>query len=252
MTPAMIVDLARAIANEQVHQNWGFYLLWLAVIAIAAFSGSWIRSYAADAGKFKAIQRNFEVVLDQLERSTSATTQIQLALNHQDWSTREFKMLRREKLELLLLALYEVREWASQMVIADVDNGVDVASSPINKFVVMSRLYFPELGDRTTHFFQSHQTFVIAMLETAGSVREAGREAEDIKFQIDSAQLLNTPQSVRQAQELLPRLRAAQVAALDSRTAYQRALLPLYRQIQSSVLLAEAEVVALMSAIITP
>ena len=252
MTPAMIAELARELVKEQVHQNLWFYVLWLALILLAAFFGSWVRGYATDAGKFAVIERNFEVVLEQLRKSTSATTQVQLALNHQDWSAREFKTVRREKLEVLLTSLLEVREWTYKMLFEKVEGNLAIEDSPINKFLAIGGLYFTELDEAIHRVYTAHHDFVIAMLSTVQPVWDANLEYEKLKIDFDANQALPNGGGADRAAQILPNMLAAQQTAATAAREYKLGLMPLQRNIQTECSATERDIKRLMAIIITP
>lgn len=252
MTPAMIAELARKIVEQQVSHELWFYLILLCLIFLAAFFGSLVRGYATDVGKFKAIEKNFEAVLEQLRKSTSATTEIQLALNHQDWSSREFKTLRREKLEGLLLTLYEVRETASKLVTAECDVTAEAESAPLNKLIAFGGLYFPELGTFIAQFSSAHHAFVVTSLESSSIVRKAKSKVSSLEFELSAHFTHPVADSQVLIAQLQVQLDAARVEYLERRQEFQLGLLGFYREIQRQFEVMEREVGVLMGVIIKP
>lgn len=252
MTPTMIAELARKIVEQQVQQEWWFYLMLLALIFLAAFFGSVVRGYATDVGKFKAIERNYEAVLEQLRKSTSATTQIQLALNHQDWSSREFKTLRREKLEGVVFILYEVREAASKMVTEDADAVTETESTSLNKLVALVGLYFPELTTPILKFAAAKHDFIMARLEKGQPSRRAKSKVAKLEFEITAYFENPSLNSSANIDELQLQLDGARIEYLDIAHEYQLELLKLYRKIHHEFEVAEGEIKSLMGSIISP
>lgn len=253
MTSEMIAELAKKIAQEVLFQEWYFYLLWILITGLSAFFGSWIKSYATDKAKFKSIEENFNLILYQLKTSTTATSEIQLALGHNDWTSREYKTLRRDKMESLMVALYETRDWVSKTLISNVEEtSFDTDSSPVNKVLVISSLFFPELKECNENFFEIHQLFIVKFLETVGSVSAASADIKRLEFEFNAYQNMKTSESVVKAQDTIDKLKSARAELLSRKSQFRKDLLPIYRNLSDSFNKYTGKIQELMNSTISP
>lgn len=253
MNPEIISELANKIAQAQFTENWKYYLVLLALILISSFLGGLLNAYTAERGKFKAIEANFDKVLFQLEKTTTTTKGIELALSHNDWTSREYKTLRRDKLEKLMFGLYETRDWVAKSITVDHEKGeFDVESTPVRGVVVVASLYFPELKSVNDKFFSIHQNFIIKALDEARHLRNAEMKAKVVSIEIDTLQKIGTEESMKKAAEMIARLEENNHAFLEVKKQFQEMLVPIYKELHESVLEYCEAIESLMAATITP
>ncbi len=68
--------------------------------------------------------------------------------------------LKREKLEQLLVAAHESKQWLSEKKNTDLfDETKDIGESPLYRVEVISRLYFPEMDADVLNFSQAHGNY---------------------------------------------------------------------------------------------
>jgi hypothetical protein len=164
MSEALIRELVDKIIAQRLQTEWLHYLLMLAIATVGFFLAYHIRSFAKRTGEITANEAKFEELQRQLRLTTTATEEIKLALNHEDWITREWRTLRRTKLEELLQAIYEVGHW--QLVNRDVilfNSERDPGPSPITSVRLLSTLYFPELRDTIEEYLASEQNLALCV-----------------------------------------------------------------------------------------
>lgn len=107
----MSEELIREIAQEIVRQmppmgGWAYYVILGLGMMAAAFLGSYLR----ERGKNYATKADMKQVLERLEATTKTTEEVRATVAHADWHTREWKTLRRTKLEELIGAINHSRE----------------------------------------------------------------------------------------------------------------------------------------------
>ena len=146
MTETLIREIAEQIVREELLENWRLYVL---VIAIAALSGvvtAFFSSYFRRRGETYATRADFSELLAQLRETTKAAEDVRSEISHADWKSKEWKTLRRIKLEELMLFIYETRDW-----ITDQGSSKMFGSEPSAlrdqqaRLDLTARLYFPEL-----------------------------------------------------------------------------------------------------------
>ena len=150
MTPTLIREIAETVVREQLLENWKFYLLLLAITLVATVGSAFLTNYIRKRAETYASKADLLELVRQLEATTKAAEEVKTAISHADWSTREWKSLRRTKLEELLTTVYDVRHWLDvDMNVRFFNEKKTEAKSPIWKLEVVSRLYFPELHEET-------------------------------------------------------------------------------------------------------
>lgn len=145
MSETLIREVAQQIIKEQFLENWKFYMLILGLWTIGLVVALMV-SYMKKRGENLATKADFEELLQQIRATTKTTEEVKTAIAHADWNTKEWKTLRRMKLEDLIESIYSVNQWISddtkQRLIFGGQNG-DV--NPIFKVKMITDLYFPEL-----------------------------------------------------------------------------------------------------------
>lgn len=135
------------IVRGTILQNWRFYGLVAAIALLATVLGNVISSYARKMGETLATKADFEEILRQLRASTKTTEDIKASVQHSDWLSREWKVVRRTKLEELLDGAYAAEHWLEAcrnrwMFQTTGELGPD----PTDKVKRLCALYFPELS----------------------------------------------------------------------------------------------------------
>jgi dsDNA-specific endonuclease/ATPase MutS2 len=102
--------------------------------------------YSEKRAETLATKADFDEILRQLQKSTETAEGIKTTLAHKDWSEKEYKTLRRVKLEEFLSAVHEVEHWqgdASSIVQGTGQSGASVRPLLYRAKLLMT-LYFPE------------------------------------------------------------------------------------------------------------
>lgn len=214
MSETLLRELATQIAREQLYLNWPIYLGMLGIAIVVAYGSSFLTSYTKKRAENFATKTDFEELLKQLKSTTETAEQVKVAIAHSDWSTRELKTLRRQKLEDLLQAIYETKEWQSVERDSRIFNsGKDTGNSPISRVELLSALYFPELFQELHEFGQDHRQMMITLIKTQKELREAKADLEatqkiydalrDEWNKLDRSQLLNISIIEKKCRELM-------------------------------------------------
>lgn len=156
MNETQISELARAISEEMILVNWKYYVLLVLLVFLATAAGNFLSAFFRTRGTRYATKSDFEDLLRELEQTTKATESIKQAVSHQDWASRELKVLRRQKLEELLHAVYETQHWLD----TEKDNALysfekSDAPDPLYKIGIIGGLYFPEIKLEVLAFQQA-------------------------------------------------------------------------------------------------
>lgn len=252
MTQEMIAELARKIAVGQAYTDWKFYVILLCLVAVGSFAGAWLTGFATERGKFKAIDANISLVLQQLALTTETAAQIQLSLAHSDWVSKEYKTARRQNLEKLLYALYETRDWVRiQMASPPSARAVDVTQSPINKVVVTSTLYFPELGQFEKDFSKAHSEFLKKHCELFEPIRAATYRLDQLNGLIESFRAGHLHLDLASAQDITQKIGVLDRERADAQQLYFLPVTECYKALQHAFLAFEREIASTMSTTIS-
>jgi len=111
MSEALVREIAQQIVREQLLENWLFYGILLAVLLIGSVASAFIGSYIRKRGETYATKADLAELVAQLRATTQAAEEIKTAIAHTDWTAKEWKTIRRIKLEELVGAVYSLREW---------------------------------------------------------------------------------------------------------------------------------------------
>jgi hypothetical protein len=252
MTQEMIAELARKIAEGQAYADWKFYVSLLCLVALGSFIGAWLTGFATERGKFKAIDTNISLVLKQLALTTETTAQIQLSLAHSDWVSKEYKTARRQNLEKLLYALYETRDWVrTHMASPPSARAMDFTQSPINKVVVTSTLYFPELGQFEKDFSKAHSEFLKKHTELFEPIRTATFRLDQLNGLIQSFQAGTLQLDLTNTQDIIEKIGVLERERANALQLYRPPVTECYKALQYTLLAFEREIAATMSTTIS-
>lgn len=146
MDASTVAAIAQKIVEDQFLLNWKFYLIQLGIVLLAVAAANFLSAYFKGRGASLATKADFDELLRQLRATTETTESIRRTISHEDWSIREFKMLRRSKLEELMLALYDAHHWLAKERNASLyAEPANETADPMNRVKVIAGLYFPEL-----------------------------------------------------------------------------------------------------------
>lgn len=154
MDASTVAAIAREIVQQQILESWEFYVIELGIVVLAVAATNFLTAYFKGRGAALATKADFEELLRQVRTTTETTESIKRTISHEDWRIREFKTLRRTKLEELMLSLYDVHHWLDKerdsCLYASPENEV---ADPMNRVQIIVGLYFPELESeiRTFH-----------------------------------------------------------------------------------------------------
>ena len=177
MSDILIREIAEQVIREEILLNWLFYLLVLAMLLVGTTASTFVASYIRKRAETYATKADLEQLVQQLRATTEAAEEVKTAIAHSDWTTREWKTLRRVKLEELIAAVYAVRQWLDKdMNVRFFNEPKDSDASPIWKLELISRLYFPELFIEINALNQVYWTYTAWMLDVQQQLLSTGND----------------------------------------------------------------------------
>lgn len=166
MSEAIIREIAQQIINEQLLQNWKCYLLLILLIIACSFIASFVTSYSRKRGENFATKTDFDDLVKQLKATTKIAEEVKVAVNHSDWTLREWKTIRRIKLEELVNSIYEAKYWFEKDLSLRMYEGEEhTDSSPFYKVTTIAALYFPELAIEVNDLMLIFSEFTLQILD---------------------------------------------------------------------------------------
>lgn len=188
MSDILIREIAEQVFREEILLNWRFYLLVLAMLLVGTTASTFVASYIRKRAETYATKADLEQLVQQLRATTEAAEEVKTAIAHSDWTTREWKTLRRVKLEELIAAVYAVRQWLDKdMNVRFFNEPKDSDASPIWKLELISRLYFPELFIEITALNQVYWTYTAWMLGIQQQLLSTGTDLAKRQGVFDAA-----------------------------------------------------------------
>ena len=138
MSESLIREIANEVLWDGLAQNWWTYAVLVALVAVSGVVSAFVTTY---------LRRRAE------------------AFAKSDWAEREWRTLRRIKLEELLTAMHEAMHRLDKEMDARFFNEPMPSDfSPIWKIEVLSTLYFPEIQSESNAFgleFSKYRSWVV-------------------------------------------------------------------------------------------
>lgn len=233
MQSDIIREIVEAVLREQIVENWQFYSLIVLLTFLSGVTGNLCSAYMKKRGETLATKADMDEILIQVSATTRATEEVRSSITHADWQAREWKTLRRVKLEELMTCVYSLDSWLTALREKWVsDENITVTDDAIANFKKLATLYFPELAIEANAVFTTHSQAVVFILERSRPVRD-------------------TRTSWKQAINAINQ-NAAEKAQIDhdlAFNAFREGWIPIYFAAHNAVLALEIKASALMSEI---
>lgn len=167
MDKVLIREIATQIMNEQILLNWRFYLLIIFLSIIAYAVGSFIKSYAGKRGEGLARKSDLDAIINEQKKTTEITESIKSQIERDTWVSKEFNIIRRQKLEELLICINKYVGNIQFDVVNILQKGelFEDISNPLYRAKMLYMLYFPELNNEMKEFFSAQIKFNGWLLE---------------------------------------------------------------------------------------
>lgn len=179
MDQSAVRELAHQIANEQISATWPFWLILLGLVAALSALASFGGAYLARRGQVRAEASELDALVLQLRATTEAAERVRVEIQHADWTAREWKTIRRVKLEDYYVALHSVLPWAERIKDRVVFNGSEPdLPDPTLRVETLARIYFPELVAPTLAFTLSARYLNVLSFKAGGGLLKTSAPEE--------------------------------------------------------------------------
>lgn len=180
MQPDLLHDVVEAIIRDQLVYNWRFYTLICGLSFVAGAAGQFITSYLKRRGETLATKTDMQEILRQLSETTRVAEEVRSSVSQADWAAREWRTIRRLKLEELLSSAYSLDHWLDLQRSKWVHNETVTADdAPLDRVKLLAALYFPELQTEALAVWLAHQNAYMLILEAGGQTM-ASRNTLDV------------------------------------------------------------------------
>ncbi|MBN8426255.1 MAG: hypothetical protein J0L65_02185 [Xanthomonadales bacterium] len=178
MSEKLIREIAISIVQEGLLENWKFYGLILALSMFVAVASAFIGSYIRKRAETYATKADLNELLRQVQKTTEVTEQVRTVVSHADWASREWKTLRRVKLEELLENAFAIDGWLeNQKAVWIFQKENKSLQSPADKVSMLATLYFPELSNEVSALVLAQHDAAIWIVGTGQKVNEVAHDA---------------------------------------------------------------------------
>lgn len=122
------------------------FAIWVFATSIAVVLAQWLSGYAKRKGETHATKEDIETIILHLTKTTETVERVKQSISQADWITREWKTLKRIKLEELITTMVELSDHQQALSealvyeIGTVPNHVDHFA----KISMLCEMYFPE------------------------------------------------------------------------------------------------------------
>jgi hypothetical protein len=147
-------------------------------------------AYFLERGKLLAATNTLAGRLDEIRRSTEASEQVKTQIAHNDWTVKEFKTLRRTKLEQLTTASYKLllaSEVDAKFKLEDEKYEITSRNSMIDVHQ-LSALYFAEFKLATDAVTTAHANLATWLIESRSKQRQLEAITKEEKRKLDALQ----------------------------------------------------------------
>jgi hypothetical protein len=156
-----MVDVARLIAEGKVADDYRFFVILIALGILAALVLWFVAPYLGERGKLLALAEKLQDRLAEIRQTTEVAENVRTRIAHSDWTTKEYKILLRNKLEHLMSAAYKAKaatETDSNFL--HENSHLNLASKePALEVQLLSAMYFEVLGAEVNSFMLAHTNF---------------------------------------------------------------------------------------------
>jgi hypothetical protein len=155
MPPDQIQKLAQEIVTRGIQTSLAYWLLVASLLLIATFLGSYLSKYAGRRAEHKADEADLKAILKNVEQTTRLAEGIKSVVSLGEWTERERRSLKRQKLEELLLKAYFIYDWlgTARLRLLSLDAGDFQATWwELNTVATLGALYFPDLQEPVGRF----------------------------------------------------------------------------------------------------
>lgn len=189
MNETLIRQIANEILLDTIIQNWLTYAVLAALFIIFGAASGFASNYLQKRAQNLATKADFEELLRQLKITTEATESVKVAIAKNDLNEREWRTIRKIKLEELIIAIYDTAHWLNKESDLRFFGGSTISNLlPIWKVEALSNLYFTELVQQVNIFkgvFLKYNRWILQVhcqLQSAGNDTNKSQQVMNLRI----------------------------------------------------------------------
>jgi hypothetical protein len=190
---ATLTTIARQILENRTAENMQFWFVYGALAIVLAAIVAVTTAYFLERGKLLAATNTLAGRLDEIRKSTDASERIKTSIAHNDWTVKEFKTLRRTKLEQLTTASYKLllaSEVDAKFTLEDEKYSITSREFTIDVHQI-SAMYFTVFKVATDAVISAHANLATWLIESRSKQRQQDLTVKHEKGKLDT--LLSVP-----------------------------------------------------------
>ena len=178
---ALLKEVALQVVQQGLLSNWRFYAALLALSLISGAAGAFLSKYFGKRAETAAVDADLKKILRQLEKTTEVAEQVRSKVDHADWVAREWKTIRRTKLEELVQSAFSFPNWLHKQQDAwlvttaeEFRKYAEIRKSPnpANHVIMLTDLYFiDELNNQRAKLLEMSTTAIQWLSVTSKDLR---------------------------------------------------------------------------------
>lgn len=175
MSEALVREIANEVLRQGLLENWRTYAVLVALLLLSGVASTLISTYIRKRAETYATKADLDQLIVQLKATTAAAEQVKSAIAQADWANREWRTLRRIKLEELVAAVHGARHWLDiDMNARFFSEKANSEPSPIWKLEVLTSLYFRELLPEANAMSLVYSQYVLWIIDIQKALSAAG------------------------------------------------------------------------------
>lgn len=163
MNPAALQKIISDAVNQNVFENWRFYVLLVSVAFLTCLFNALVEGWGKKKGEIAATKEDLDEIKRQLAETTEVTKTVETAVVRGDWIQREKNVLKRTKLEALVRAAFTTAAWSRDVGTKFTENNQVQRPDSIDELRMLAILYFPELKVETDKISIKFSEFTILL-----------------------------------------------------------------------------------------
>ncbi|MDB6061214.1 MAG: hypothetical protein JWM78_1317 [Verrucomicrobiaceae bacterium] len=179
---SLVASFVKQIADQTVLTNtliWIQLGVWIVFGVAIAIAGPYLKKRA----ELLATKADFNTLKQQLKDTTEVVEKVKTEISHADWASREWKTIRRLKIEALFEGLIALGTWQKNEVVAVLARNEPISdATPLYHVEMLIRLYLPQLNDSFNVLAEKTQKSRTWMLDSRQAISEVeGQQAKEEK-----------------------------------------------------------------------
>lgn len=250
-----LANVAQQIVEGRATDNLQFWVVFFVLAALTGLVIWFVVPYLGERGKLLAMAETLDHRLKEIRQMTDVSERVKAQIAHSDWTVKEYKTLRRNKLEELLAATFRLMlacEYDIKLQKENYDFEITSREFAVNMRQI-SALYFAELRDEVEAVMTAHSALAVWVITQRGKLEEAKLH---VKYRKEQLEILKAaPDSTLNGRTLIEHrawCHEAQDTLSNLKTNYANEYEPINFNLHQAINALQARSTLLMAELIAP